>query len=71
MSWCGARPSRELTFAGQVASKLTGQIQRLSPQVMDMLGPSLWDTWNQKNQQCATEDLAPPSQPLLTPWHKL
>lgn len=23
------------------------------PQVMDLLGPSLWDTWNQNNQQCA------------------
>ena len=21
-------------------------------QVMDLLGPSLWDTWNQNNQQC-------------------
>lgn len=41
---------------------------------MDLLGPSLWDTWNQNNQQCAPASAAlrrqPPAQvpysPILT-----
>lgn len=27
-------------------------------QVMDLLGPSLWDVWNQKNQQLSEEYVA-------------